>query len=188
MGNTKPDRKKTELNDGRIVLRPYRNEYVKATYQAIKESITDLAPWLPFAHEDYSLKETRAWVKSRPAEWKKGASYEFAIFDAGDGTIIGGCGLNGISEVGKSANLGYWVRTGYTGKGIAPAATLLLAKWGFEVLNLNRIEILVAVDNTRSLRVAEKAGAKREGILRNRITVRDKAYDAVMHSFIPGEI
>jgi ribosomal-protein-serine acetyltransferase len=88
----------------------------------------------------------------------------------------------------KCANLGYWVRTGYTGRGVATTATLLLAKWGFEVLELKRIEIVVAVGNDRSLRVAEKVGAKREGILRNRITGRDKVHDAVMHSLIPGEI
>jgi len=33
---------------------------------------------------------------------------------------------------------------------------------------------------------AEKAGATREGILRNRLVVRDKVYDAVMFSLIPG--
>jgi ribosomal-protein-serine acetyltransferase len=188
MRNTKPDRKKTELTDGRIALRPYQNTHLKPTYQAIKESIPELSVWLAFAHKDYSMRETGAWVKSRPSAWKKGLSYEFAIVDAKDGAIIGGCGLNDINESRRCANLGYWVKTSHTGKGIAPAATLLLAKWGFEILGLNRIEILVAVDNARSLRVAEKVGAKREGILRNRITVRDNVYDAVMHSLIPGEI
>jgi ribosomal-protein-serine acetyltransferase len=183
-----PDWKKVELNDGKIVLRPYRMKYVKAAFEAIKESIKELSAWLPFAHEDYSIKETRAYVKTRPDEWKKGNAYEFAIFDAKDGTIIGGCGLNGINKMNKCANLGYWVKTGCTGRGMATAATLMLAKWGFEALKLNRIEILVAVDNTRSLRVAEKVGAKREGILRNRLTIHDKAYDAVMHSLIPGEL
>jgi RimJ/RimL family protein N-acetyltransferase len=74
------------------------------------------------------------------------------------------------------------------GQGVAPAATILLAKWGFEALKLMRIEILVATGNARSLRVAEKVGAKREGILRNRITIRDEVHDGVMHSLIPGDI
>jgi RimJ/RimL family protein N-acetyltransferase len=184
----KPDPKKTDLTDGRIMLRPYRMKYAEATYRAIKESIPELSPWLPFAHEGYSIAETRAWVKTRPAEWKKGAAYEFAIFDGEDGTVVGGCGLNGITALSKHANLGYWVRTSYTGRGIAPAAALLLAKWGFKVLKLKRIEILVAVNNARSLRVAEKVEAKREGILRNRLAVRDKVHNAVMHSLIPGEV
>jgi RimJ/RimL family protein N-acetyltransferase len=56
------------------------------------------------------------------------------------------------------------------------------------VLKLNRIEILVAVGNERSLRTALKAGATREGVLRNRLVMGNKICDAVMHSLIPGDI
>ncbi len=45
----------------------------------------------------------------------------------------------------------------------------------------------MAVGNRPSLRVAEKVGAKREGTLRNRILVRDRTYDAVMHSLVPED-
>ena len=188
MSHDNPNRKNLELTDGRVLLRPYRSDDIKSLYQAVRESIKELSVWLPFAHKGYSIKESRDWVKKRPKEWKKGTNYDFAIFDARDGLYLGGCGLNGINKMDKHANLGYWVRTDRTGQGVAPAATLLLARWGFEVLKLNRIEILVAIENQRSLRVAEKAGAKREGVLRNRITIRDKVHDAVMHSLIPGDM
>jgi len=188
MSDMKSDREKLELTDGNITLRPYRKEYIKATYQAIRESLAELSPWLPFAHKDYSLRETRDWIKKRAGEWKKGASYDFAIFDTRDGTLLGGCGLNGFEKMNRRANLGYWVRTNRTGEGTAAAAARLLAKWGFEALKLIRIEILVATDNARSLRAAEKAGAKREGVLRNRLILHEKAHDAVMHSLIPGEV
>jgi ribosomal-protein-serine acetyltransferase len=181
------DRKNLELTDGRIILRPHRKSDAGTLYQAIRESLAELSPWLPFAHQDYSIKESLNWVKKRPKEWKKGRAYEFVILDAGSGAVIGGCGLNAIDNLNRRANLGYWVRTSRTGQGIAPAAAVLLAKWGFEALKLLRIEILVASENERSLRVAEKAGAKREGVLRNRLNIRDKAHDAVMHSLVPGE-
>jgi RimJ/RimL family protein N-acetyltransferase len=188
MNDVKLDRKKIELTDGKVTLRPYRMEYVDATYEAIRESIPEMTLWLPFAHKDYSSKESRNWIKQRPGEWKKGATYDFAMFDAKNGIMIGGCGINNIDNIDRRANLGYWVRTSRMGQGVAPAATILLAKWGFEALKLMRIEILVATGNQRSLRVAEKVGAKREGILRNRITIRDKVHDGVMHSLIPGDI
>ena len=188
MNDKKPDRKKIELTDGKVTLRPYRMNDSPATFQAIKESAAEIGVWLPFAHPDYSLRENRKWLKKRPGDWKKQKGYEFAIFDAKDGTMIGGCGLNGIDHLNRKANLGYWVRTSHTGRGVAPAAAILLAKWGFEVLKLTRIEIMVAVGNERSLRVAEKVGAKREGVLRNRLVIRDIAYDGVMHSLIPGDI
>jgi ribosomal-protein-serine acetyltransferase len=188
MSVTKPDRKKIELTDGNVLLRPYRMNDVDKLFRAVRESIKEMSVWLPFAHENYSIKESKDWIKKRPKEWKKGITYDFAIFDTQSGDLIGGCGLNEIHESNRRANLGYWVRTSCTGKGIAVAATRLLAKWGFEVLKLKRIEIYVAVGNQRSLRVAEKVGAKREGILRSRINIRDKMHDAVMHSLIPGEV
>jgi hypothetical protein len=80
------------------------------------------------------------------------------------------------------ANLGYWVRTSATGHGVATRAARLVAQFGIEKIGLLRVEIVVAIGNIASMRVAEKAGAKREGILRNRLVGRDKVLDAVMHS------
>jgi RimJ/RimL family protein N-acetyltransferase len=64
----------------------------------------------------------------------------------------------------------------------------MVARFGFEYLGLVRVEIVAAVENMASLRAAEKAGAAREGVLRNRITVRDRICDAVMFSLIPEDL
>ncbi len=176
-----------KLTNEEITLRPYRRSDIKATYEAIRESLTEMSPWLPFVHANYSLKESREWIKQRPKDWRNGISYEFTIVDAGNGFTIGGCGINQIDFNNIYANLGYWVRTSRTGHGTAAAAARLLAEWGFKALGLKRIEIVVATGNTRSQGAAEKAGAKREGVLRNRIQVRDKTYDAVMFSLIPED-
>jgi len=169
-------------------LRPYQNNDTDELYQAVRESLAELMPWLDFAHKDYSIKETRTWLKTHPGAWKDGLAYDFAIFDTGDGSFLGGCGLNRIDNFNKRANLGYWVRTGRAGQGVAATATLLLARFAFKELSLKRIEIIIATENKRSLRVAEKVGALREGTLRNRITISDRVHDAVMFSLIPGDI
>ena len=176
------------LTDGTISLRYFCKTDADELYKAVRESLAELSPWLEFAHEDYSIKETRKWLKTHPENRKKGVEYDFAIFDVNNGYFLGGCGLNHIDDVNKRANLGYWVRTGCTSRGLATAATLLLAKWGFKELKLNRIEILVATGNKPSLRVAEKVGAHREGVMRKRIVVRDKVHDAVMFSLVRGDI
>jgi ribosomal-protein-serine acetyltransferase len=175
------------LNDGKVLLRPYEKKDIAELHQAVRESIAEISPWIAFAHKDYSIKETKQWIKQRPEEWRNGISYDFAIFSAADGAYLGGIGIGQINYNSRYANLGYWVRTSRTGKGVAPAATHLLANWGFKELDLHRIEIVIATGNTRSQRVAEKAGAQREGILRNRIIVLDKTYDAVMFSLIPQD-
>jgi ribosomal-protein-serine acetyltransferase len=188
MNDIKPGYKKTELTDGTILLRPYRRSDIPELHRAITESLKEMGPWLPFAHEGYDIRESKQWVKTRPSAWKNGRAYEFAIIDAKDGKMIGGCGINEIKQGDTKANLGYWVRTSHTGKGVAPAAARLLAKWGFDTLGLTRIEIVVAVENARSLGAAAKAGAKREGVLRNRLDIHGRIHDAVMHSLIPGEL
>jgi len=177
MNNTKLNRKEIALTNGTVSLRPYRKNDADELYKAVRESLTEL-----------SIRESRDWLKKKPDEWKYGFSYDFAIFNSKDGSYLGGCGLNRIDHENRTANLGYWVRTGRTSQGAATAATALLAGFGFKELGLNRIEIMVAAANKRSLRVAEKAGAQREGILRNRILVREKVHDAVMFSLIPGDI
>ena len=67
-------------------------------------------------------------------------------------------------------------------------AIRLAARFGCEELGLYRIEIVAAVDNIASQRVAEKAGAVREGVLRNRLLVRGESQDAVLFSLLPGDL
>ena len=84
-------------------------------------------------------------------------------------------------------NLGYWVRASQRGRGTAGHAARLAARFAFEELLLARVEVVVAMENAPSLKVAEKIGAHREGILRNRIIVGKDIHDAVMFSFIPQD-
>jgi ribosomal-protein-serine acetyltransferase len=85
------------------------------------------------------------------------------------------------------ANLGYWVRSSATRRGIATRAARLVGEFAVKQVGLLRAEIVVAVGNKPSLRVAEKCGAKREGVLRNRLIVREQVLDAVMHSLTPQD-
>ena len=60
-----------------------------------------------------------------------------------------------------------------------------MAAYGFEKLGLTRLEIVAAEQNARSRKVAEKAGARFEGILHNRLVIRGVAIPAAMYSLIP---
>ena len=180
--------KEIRLTDGVVLLRPYGSGDVERLYQAARESITEMSPWMPWCHADYSIEESRAWLELRAEAWEKGTEYEFAITDAKDGSFLGGCGLNHIDRVNCRAALGYWVRTSRTKRDVASAAARLLAQFGFKKLKLNRIEVKAAVGNKASQRVAEKIGARREGILRNRMVVHDRVYDMVLFSLIPEDL
>ena len=175
------------LSDGVISLRPFQMSDSEELTEAVRESIPELTPWMSWCHDDYSETDTRNWIKSLPSGWAEGIKFTFAITDIQAGKLLGRCGLNHINPTYRFANLGYWVRTSRTGEGIASRAVRLIAGFAFEQVKLVRVEIVVAVGNYPSLRVAGKVGARREGILRNRMLVGENIYDGVMHSLIPQD-
>ncbi|HYP54233.1 MAG TPA: GNAT family protein [Pyrinomonadaceae bacterium] len=173
-----------ELTDGRFGLREFRPGDAALLYEAVRESLAELHPWMMWAHPGYSIEESREWLAARDRDRDEDVAYAFAIYDAADGRLLGGVGLNFIDRVHQRANLGYWVRTSATGRGAATAATRLLARYGLEKLGFQRIEVVAAVGNHASLRVAEKAGAKREGVLRKGLLYHGVPHDAVLYSLV----
>lgn len=175
------------LSDGVISLRHWRTSDASGGFEAVCESLEALKPWMSWAHEDYRQEELLGFIRSSIEGWEKDEFFNFVITDTLDETVLGGSGLNNLSRTYRMANLGYWVRSSRRGQGIAPRAARLAARFGFERLGLVRAEIVVAVGNRASLRAAEKSGAQREGVLRNRMSVGELVYDAVMHSLTPQD-
>lgn len=174
-----------ELSDGVITLQRYSMVDAHDLFAAVQNSVAAVYPWLPWCRPGYTLDEAESWIQKEILAWDSGSRFEFAIRTSA-GTYVGGAGINGVCTSQARGNLGYWVRSGQTGQGYASRAARLLRDFGLDDLGLQRIEIIAALSNIGSLRVAEKAGAHREGILRNRIMLHGQPHDAVMHSFVPG--
>lgn len=168
-----------------LALRRYDRSMVDALYEAGRESIEHMYPWMPWCHAELSREECAAWVDALPAQWQAGTAYEFAIFDRE--RYLGGCGINQVRGRDHLANLGYWVRASAARRGVASAATRALAAFGFRDLGLARIEIYMSVENARSRAVAEKCGAHFEGVMRSRIQLYDRRHDARLYSLLPGD-
>jgi RimJ/RimL family protein N-acetyltransferase len=177
-----------ELADQDVLLRPYRPEHLDELFVAARESVEEVGRWLPWCHPDYTREESTAWIESRPQAWRDGVEYSFAIIDRSSGRFMGGCGLNQFDYERQRSNLGYWIRTSATRNGYGTAAARLLARWGVESLHLERMEIVAAVGNIASQRVAVKAGAMREGIARSRVRIRGVQHNAVIFSLVRSDI
>ena len=168
-------------------MRPFRPTDADETFAAVRESLTELKPWMSWAYDSYSLQDANEFIRITRARWEEGTLYAFVITDAKSGLVLGGCSLSHIHPVYHLCNLGYWVRPSRRGEGIAVRATKLAARYAFEKIGLIRVEIVMAVNNKPSRRVAEKAGAHYEGILHNRMVVGKQIYDAHMYSLIPQD-
>ncbi|MFW5743643.1 MAG: GNAT family N-acetyltransferase [Spirochaetota bacterium] len=175
------------MTEARIHIRDLRDDDAGPVFEAIRESIDDVSPWLAALHADITLDDIRTDIAGQPKLREVRDAFNFAIVDEAD-RIVGGCRLTSINWHHRFCNLYYWIRSSATGRGAAVAAVRLIAGYGFEELGLHRIEIVVDVDNARSQRVAKKVGARREGIARNRLSSNDQPREACMYSLIPGEV
>ncbi|HEY5664449.1 MAG TPA: GNAT family protein [Ilumatobacter sp.] len=170
------------MTDGTVRLRPPTEADLPELADAIRASAAELAEYLPWAIGEYDERDTRDWIRRRGYPNEVG----FVILDP-TGTIVGVCGLNGFDELHRSANLGFWLRTSAHGNGYATRAGRLVAAHGFDAYRLRRIEIMMAVANTASRRVAERLGARHEGILRSKLQLGGHRHDAHLYSLLPGE-
>ena len=166
-----------------ITLRMYKRSDAEEMVRAAQESLADLLPWMPWASSRYTLADAEEWVRVTREGHATRTMFDFAVADA-QGRYCGAVGLNQINKENRIANLGYWIRTSASGRGIAPEAVKQLVTWGFANTTLNRLEIVIALGNVRSQRVAEKAGAVRDAVLKQRLIVDGRASDAVMYSFV----
>jgi RimJ/RimL family protein N-acetyltransferase len=84
----------------------------------------------------------------------------------------------------RRAEIGYFVGPEARGDGHATRAVRLLCDWGFEQLGLERIDLLAATGNGPSQRVAERAGFKREAVLRSYLVGKTGRDDVILFSLL----
>ena len=173
------------LRAGRYVFRPFTEADVPAFVEAVLESAETVGLWMSWAHAGYSEAQARSWFALCATDRASGAAHEFGIFDAGNGTLVGGCGLNQFNAANGFCNLGYWVRQSWQRRGAALAAVEALTGLAFSELGQGRVEIVVAKGNEPSFAVAERAGAVWECLARNRLKVHGRFTDAHVFSLVP---
>ena len=171
----------------RFLIRRYREADADLLYAAAIASIPEVFEFLPWCHPDYTRQDTADWLSAIETNWEKNNTYSFAIFEKDGSEFHGGCEINRVDEH-PVGNLGYWVKTPSIGKGVATEASIHLARFGLRELGLQRIEIIMSVENAASQAVAASMGAKFEGILHSRLLLHGRPHDARIYSITWDDI
>ena len=148
---------------------------------AVQESIEDLSSWLPWATPRYSTESALEWANVIAPK-----GHTFMVLGQ-DGKFLGTVSINSIQEENRTGNIGYWVRTSETSKGVASAAVREIVSWVREHTNLNRLELVIAVSNHSSRKVAEKVGAHYEGVAKSKLLINRQFTDAAIYSITSSE-
>ena len=173
------------MNARDVTLRVPELADAPAIAAAVQSSRSELAAWMDWCSADYDVADAVGWVQAARDARQRKLAYEFVI-EGQDGRLLGCCGLNAVDALNRRANLGYWVRTEATGRGIARTAAAQAVAFAFTHTDLERLEIVVAVGNAPSLAVAAALGAWREGVLARRLAIGGQFHDAVLFAIIRG--
>lgn len=152
----------------RLVIRCYQPEDAVLLKASIDESLEHLKPWMPWAMSEPEPLEAKVnRMRKYRGQFDLGIDYVFGIFNKEENTLIGSTGLHTRSGE-NSREIGYWINAHHLDQGYATEATKALTIVGFEVEELDRIEIHCASNNIRSQNVPKKLGYLHEATLRGR--------------------
>ena len=175
-------------NNVDIKIRPYTMEDVVERFEAVRQSEDHLLPWIPWA-KNYTLEKSQDWVEQALEAWGKEKDYCFVILDKNN-HYIGEVKLLNVNRhyYESKASAAYWIRGSNIRRGAASTALKLIAEFAFNELKLHRVEIMILPENTKSLGVAKKVGAKKEGMLRNQWLFDGSLQDVILFSIIPSDL
>jgi [ribosomal protein S5]-alanine N-acetyltransferase len=118
---------------------------------------------------------------------EEGTGARLAMHRASDEVFIGWCGLTRWNPDYHSASLGYCLAEAAWGHGYATEAANALLQWGFDTLDLNRVQAETDTRNVASARVLEKLGFVREGTLREDCVVNGDVSDSWVYGLLRRE-
>ena len=115
-------------------------------------------------------------------------NFVFAIVEKDTNKVIGNCGLHGLSEVHRHAELGVFIgEKTFWNQGIGSEACSLLLDFGFNVLNLHSISLKVFGYNKRAIKCYEKIGFKYAGTQREYIFMAGRYHDLRCYDILASE-
>jgi RimJ/RimL family protein N-acetyltransferase len=166
-----------KLEDDLIVLRPFTEDDVPAITLACQDP--EIPRWTSIP-SPYTEEDAREFVRGVEGV------FDFAVVDAATGQLLGAVGFR--LEGNARAGFGYWTRKEARGRGVASRALQLLVRWAAGEHGLARLQLIVEPANVASIRVAEKAGFRREGLLRSYIELKGTRRDVYLYALLADDI
>ena len=142
----------------RLIIRAPQPGDGKAINDAIRESLEELRPWMPWARVVPSIAESETFARESALRFRNREDLLLCLFRKSDGLYLGGSGLHNIAWDVPRFEIGYWIRTSALGQGYVTEAVNGITNMAFDKLNAVRMEIRCDARNQRSAAVALRAG------------------------------
>jgi RimJ/RimL family protein N-acetyltransferase len=143
----------------------------------------NIAGWGSFPNP-YTVSDALSFIEKAAKEQIEGIGIHAAVRLKSGNDIIGMVGLKAIDRKDRKAEIGYWIGKEFWKKGYGTAAASIMTAYGFEVLGLNKIYARTFDFNKTSVRVLEKLGFEREGLLKEETLHKNGFVDEVLFGLL----
>lgn len=161
-----------------VRLRQLRYKDIQTMPRLVTAHVAQYLVHMPYP---YGTEDARRFINKSRRNFRLKKELNFAIDLMKNGNLVGVISLQRIDNVNKSGQIGYWIGKKYWNMGLATESINLLINYAFRVLRLHKVYANVLATNRASIRVLEKNGLKREGILRDSIYKYGKFFDVVLY-------
>jgi RimJ/RimL family protein N-acetyltransferase len=158
-----PDNIETE----RLLIRAPRPGDGAMIYDAVCETLDALRLWMEWALPEPSVALYEEFARRGAANFIARVDLPLLLWLKDGETLVGSSGLRPHDWAVPRFEIGYWCRARFEGQGYITEAVRGIAQFASTFLAAQRLEIWCDARNERSARVAERAGFRLEGKLRN---------------------
>lgn len=174
-----------ELRTAHLILRPLERAHLEFMLPLI--GAREVAATTLRIPHPYTRKDAEDYFAAMEPEVAKGNMVRLSLFIAASDEYCGSMGLH-IERDHERAEMGYWIGVPYWGRGYASEAARAVVAYAFDELRLNRVFATVFKGNTASRRVAEKAGMRYEGCLRQHVNKWGQLLDVEVYGALAGDL
>ena len=153
-------------------------ELVNANRQHLRE-------WLPWVDNMQTEEHFRQFVLASRERWSEGTELPMMIW--WDNALAGRIGIYNIDRYNKTGSIGYWLGRNNAGKGIITRACKAIIDYGFDELQLNRLEIRCGTKNVMSQAVAKRLNFEKEGVVKAGEYLNGDFIDLCMFSMLKSD-
>jgi ribosomal-protein-serine acetyltransferase len=168
-----------------LKLRLLKEEDAEELSLRVDQNREHLRRWLPWLDGARDTSDQLKFIQRCSEGVAAGTAFHYALITGGE--IVGTASFNTVEKLNRCATMGYWLVEPQTGRGLMTAAVKALIDDGFRHFELNRIQARVATDNYRSQAVCDRAGLKKEGVLRQSEWHSDHFLDMSVNSILITE-
>lgn len=151
-------------------------------YAAVDSNRAHLRVWLPWVDSTDSPAVTESVIATWEKDYENKTDIVLGIFE--NNVYVGNIGLHNINKSNNSGMVGYWLAEKYQGRGIVTDCVRALVNFGFNNLELNRIYLYCASENTKSRAIPERLSFIHEGTLQDGEYVNGAYYDLIVYGMV----